>query len=57
MEECNVVGVTYLGVEPCEGRVILVHLEADLRGGDGEGPTDLQQRADQPGRAAQHHRA
>ena len=51
------VRVTHLGVDPLEGRVILVHLEVDLGGGDGQSPPGHQDRGDELGRAAQNHGA
>lgn len=51
----NLVQVTYLCVDPLEGGVILVHLEVDLRGGDGQSPPGHQDGGDELGRAAQDH--
>lgn len=47
--------VTYLRVDPFEGRVILVHLEVDFSGGDGQSPPGHQDGGNELGRAAQDH--
>lgn len=47
--------VTYLWVDPFEGRVILVHLKVDFSGGDGQSPPSHQDRGNKLGRAAQDH--
>lgn len=47
--------VTYLWVDPSEGGVILVHLEVDFSGGDGQSPPGHQEGCNELGRAAQDH--
>lgn len=47
--------VPYLWLDPSEGWVILVHLEVDLSGGDGQSPPGHQHGGHQLGRAAQDH--
>lgn len=46
---------TYLWVGPFESRVILVHLEVDFSGGDGQSPPGHQERGNKLGWAAQDH--
>lgn len=50
-------GRTHLGVDLLEGRVILVHLEIDFRGGDGQRPLGHHHGGDELCRRAEYHRA